>query len=508
MADNGLELVIVDGTVNGGWKITLAGDTFAQITAPAFYGADRVAFADTYFLFNKPNTPQFYVSDSMATTFDPLWFADKVAFSDELISIAVAKRELWLLGSLVTEVWYNNGAATEAGLGISQPTFPYQLYPAGFVDHGCVSTHSVATYEGGVFWLGMDRAGQGIVWRGADYKAIRISSFAIENVILGYAQRGRIDDAIGFVYSLGGHVCYVLTFPSADATWVFDIITGQWHEWAWIDPNGEEHRHRANCCAAIDGVPVVGDWQNGNLYALDASVYTDDGQPIKRQRAFPHILNDGKRAFYSQFIADIETGMEPGTGVPGEYSIINATFTAPGGTAIEDYIPEAGGSWIPLDTGGVVEANAMVGEEGSTPLYEAAVAPETPDYTISFTATPSGYDAVPDGVMVFAVGRAASGGMDNTGYGLTIEGDGAQYWLTLDVGGASSTRMSLGVLTAGSFVATLSMKGETISASVRRTEDGLRLRDDGVWTAAQVDAITITDATYTDPGVVLIGGAW
>jgi hypothetical protein len=56
------------------------------------------------------------------------------------------------------------------------------------------------------------------------------------------------------------------------------------------------------------GAAVAGDWQNGNLYRLDPNAYTDNGRPIKRLRSFPHLLNDGKRVFYRQFLADLETG--------------------------------------------------------------------------------------------------------------------------------------------------------------------------------------------------------
>ena len=344
MADNGLQLVIVDGSPNG-WTVTLADDTFAEITEDAFYGADRAAFLDTYLLFNKPGTPQFYASDSLATTFDPLYFADKESFSDELISIAVAKREIWLLGSKTTEVWYNTGGQVLATGGTD---FPFQEQGGTFVDTGCAAVHSVATHANAVYWLGRDRNGQGVVMRGIDYAGTRISTFPIENVIANYAATARIDDAIGFIYQLGGHAVYVLTFPHADATWAFDITTGQWHEWRWIDDNGEEHRHRANCCAAIDGVPVVGDWQNGNVYALDRNVFTDDGQPIKRERAFPHILNDGNRVFYHRFIADIETGMEPGTGV-------GPSVVAPYDVTMVQLDAGAVGGW----GSGVVAASAM-----------------------------------------------------------------------------------------------------------------------------------------------------
>src|SRR3954467_8193002 len=57
MVDNGLDLVIVDGTANG-WTVGLAGNTFAAISDPSgmFTGADRVDYLDTYLLFNKPHT--------------------------------------------------------------------------------------------------------------------------------------------------------------------------------------------------------------------------------------------------------------------------------------------------------------------------------------------------------------------------------------------------------------------------------------------------------------------
>jgi hypothetical protein len=78
MQDNTLTLVIVDGSANG-WTVQQSTDAFAAISDPTgmFSGADRVDYLDTYLLFNKPGTPQFYSSQSLAVTFDTLWFADK-----------------------------------------------------------------------------------------------------------------------------------------------------------------------------------------------------------------------------------------------------------------------------------------------------------------------------------------------------------------------------------------------------------------------------------------------
>ena len=76
------------------------------------------------------------------------------------------------------------------------------------------------------------------------------------------------------------------------------------------------------------GTVVVGDWQNGNLYAFDTNVFTDNGVPIKRVRGFPHLPTsydpktglthlEGKRIRYDQFIADMECGdLQPQLATP------------------------------------------------------------------------------------------------------------------------------------------------------------------------------------------------
>lgn len=301
-ADNGLDLVVVDGTANG-WAITLADSSFAPIVDPtgSFRGGTRVDYLDTFFLFAVPNTPQLQSSNSLATTFNPLYFANKSAHSDLLVSVVVAKREIWLLGTETTEIWINSGKAD----------FPFESMPGVFIDRGCVAKYSPAETDNGVYWLSADRQGQGIVMKGSGYQATRISTFAIEQELATYA---RIDDAIGMTYQLGGHLFYVLAFPHADKCWAYDIAASQaaqeprWHEWVWLDANGTEHRHRANCIFPAYGEVMVGDWQNGNLYALDQSVGTDNAAPIMRRRDWPHILADGKRVRYENFIADLETG--------------------------------------------------------------------------------------------------------------------------------------------------------------------------------------------------------
>lgn len=60
IADSGLVAVLVDGTQ--GWVIDLSTNQFSLITDPSFYGADFVVYQDTFFIFNRPATDQFYIS--------------------------------------------------------------------------------------------------------------------------------------------------------------------------------------------------------------------------------------------------------------------------------------------------------------------------------------------------------------------------------------------------------------------------------------------------------------
>jgi len=307
MIDNGLALVIVDGS-SIGYCIDLATNSFGTISATNFFGADRVDVLDTYFVFNNPTTNQFYISLSLVTfamltggtAFDPLDIAAKVGFGDALQGVIAVHNELWLVGKKTCEVWYNSGAAD----------FTFGKLPGVFMDHGCIAPYSINKLDKAIFFLAQDREGFGIVNMSDGYSLVRISTHAIEAEIQAYSVK---TDAIGYCYQIQGHAFYVLTFPTQNVSWAYEIATHQWHQLASTDANGALNRHKANCCAAAYGQNVVGDWQNGKLYALDANVFTDDGTPIIRIRTFPHLVNDGRRVSYNEFTADMQVGTLPGS---------------------------------------------------------------------------------------------------------------------------------------------------------------------------------------------------
>lgn len=383
-ADNGIVCVFVDG-VNG-YVIDLETNSLSIITDPNFYGADFVVLLDTFFVFNRPLTNQFYISASNAdygmltnssistgsitnggtgyqngtynnvplsggsgtgaigsftvaggvvttgtitdpgqgyivgdvlttnntylggvgtgflytvtatlSAFDPLDIAAKSGFSDPIVAIVAVHGELWLIGSLTSEIWIGTGAAD----------FYFQKQQGAFVDHGCAAPYSTVTMDVLVFFIMQDKQGAGIVVQGEGYALAEISTPRIVQEFRSYET---LADAIGFTFQIEDHAFYAIVFPTANKGWLYDITTKQWCEWNWTDENGNFLRPRANCAVFVYNNNLVGDWENGKLLKLDARVYMDEDSPIVHVRTFPHMVNNNNKTFYDAFSLDMEVG--------------------------------------------------------------------------------------------------------------------------------------------------------------------------------------------------------
>jgi hypothetical protein len=297
IADNGTQIFFACNP--DGYIYNETTNVFAQITDPDFAGAVTVAYLDGYFVFNQPNSQIIWVSQLLdGTSVDPLDFASAEGSPDGVVGLIADHRELWVFGTDSVEVWYDAGAAD----------FPLQRIQGAFNEIGCVSAYTIAKMDNGLFWLGTDARGQGIVYRANGYTGQRISTHAIEYAI---AQYGNISDAIAYTYQQEGHAFYVLTFPSGNATWVYDVATQAWHERAGWN-NGEFTRHRSNCQCNFGGNIIVGDFENGNIYTLDLDVYADNGDIqkwLRSWRALPSGQNNLKRTAHHSLQLNVESGV-------------------------------------------------------------------------------------------------------------------------------------------------------------------------------------------------------
>jgi hypothetical protein len=285
MSDNGTQLVIVTDS-NAGYVYTVAGG-LAAISDPDFPGATSVDYLDGYFLFTEPDSGIFFISAlNDATDIDALDFASAESAPDNLVRVFVDHREVWLMGVDTCEIWTNTGASL----------FPFERLPGAINEKGLRGKHTVAKADNSIFWVDRD----GIVRRAADgYTPVRISTHAVEYAI----SKGDLDRAEAVSYAQEGHEFYSLTVPGA-GTFVYDAATQLWHE----RESAGADRWRAAGFARYAGVQYVGDFENGNVYALDLDKYTENGTEQIAEMLFPPISFEGSRFRVHSVRLDMEAG--------------------------------------------------------------------------------------------------------------------------------------------------------------------------------------------------------
>lgn len=296
---NGTQVMFVDGAL--GYTYTPSTSTFAQITDADFPIPSSLTYQDGYGIVTEQDTGKFFISALYDFTFwDALDFASAEGLPDNLVAPFMVNRELWMFGQYSTEIYYNSGDSD----------FPFARIQGAFIEYGCGAKASIAKGDNTVFWL--DNFYQVRMAQGYSPKVI--SPPQINYQISQYATK---DDAIGFFYTQEGHAFYVLTFPTQQATWVYDASTGLWHERVSypLDQNGNYGRWRANCYAYAWDKHLIGDYENGTIYELKTDVYTDDSNDLPRIWYGSNIHKNNKWLFLNSLEMEFESGigLEDGT---------------------------------------------------------------------------------------------------------------------------------------------------------------------------------------------------
>lgn len=287
--------------------------TFIKITDPAFLGATNVAFIDGWWIFSQPNSQTFYTNAAQySTKFSGSFFANKDASTDLLVGVFENKEQLWLLGEVTTEIWYDAGGQY----------FAFQRLIGTELQVGCKAPYSISRLstngQDSVVFFGRSERGENIIVRSRGLNYEVVSTWAVSDAIASYPVT---NDAIGYVYQEDGHEFYVLCFPTADRTWVYDAsmpIELAWHQRLSYDPYAALfHRHRSNCYMNFAGMRIVGDYQNGALYQLTRAVQNDAGWPMFRRRRAPYIWNkeNRERAHISALQVEFAQGVGQSSGL-------------------------------------------------------------------------------------------------------------------------------------------------------------------------------------------------
>jgi len=297
MDDNGAQLFIAQG--GSGYVYNTSTGVFTEVNDPQFDSAGTVTFADDQFIVSELASQQFRLSDAGdGTAWTALVFSSKNGASDNLSAVFADHRELWLFGEKTSEVWVR----------VTDPDFPYQRPQSGFIETGIASPHTVQKIDNSIVWLTQNDRGHGVCVQARDgYTPVIITP---QSINWQWQQYSKLSDAFAYTYQIEGHEFYVITFPTANRTWVYDASNQEWHQWS-SNLNGDElSRHRSNCHTFVFGKHYVGDYQTGKIYTLDTDVYTEDGATIIRDRIAQH-LNAEERKLR---VSDVQIVFEEGTG--------------------------------------------------------------------------------------------------------------------------------------------------------------------------------------------------
>jgi hypothetical protein len=299
--NNGLTAFFVCAA--GRFTYVVGTSTFAQDTTGLWPNATSTDTVDAYIIYNEPGTQNWAVTDLGLAVSNTGNYGSKDGAPDSLVALIADHRQVYLLGEVTTEVWVDVGSVIP---GLT--TFPFQRIGGTTMQHGCAAKYSVSRFGESFAFVSRDTRGQAIIGVVDGYRFTRVSTHAVEQSLVGVD----VSDAVAFTYQIEGHENYVVTFPSIDLTWVYDLATQQWHKWlSWDDVSGY-YRHRSNCYAFFAGKNLVGDFENGKIYSLNNDVYTDNGATIRRLRRAIHLTSDLQRQFFEEF----QIQFQPGVGLP------------------------------------------------------------------------------------------------------------------------------------------------------------------------------------------------
>jgi hypothetical protein len=306
--DNGTDLFIISGT-----SIYTAGlSSGAPTLQTTFYSstASSCTFLDSYVIFTKPSSNQFFWSDLLSTSGDGDNFASAEANPDQVVAVFNNAQDLWVFGAKSIELWgSNSGAQTSADAFVRRGNL--------LIESGCASAASIKKIEQTLMWVSYDDRSTPSVVIAMGYNPTRVSTLALEQEW----KRLGLDptSATADVMHIGGHSLYLLNFTGASETYIYDYTASKmlgkscWTTGSSFDGNGGFTRWNPQGIVVAGNTIFTGDFYSGSLLTLSLDYTTDYvsgvSQPIVWERTTPHISNEMKRIRHNSITIDCATGI-------------------------------------------------------------------------------------------------------------------------------------------------------------------------------------------------------
>lgn len=296
---NGRQTNIFDGKAG----YLLSGTALSALSLP-FSNPTFATYQDEFGLVLQANSNICYQSNAGdLSTYNALNFTSFDALPDNAVALGTLNEQVWAVKEFSTEIWTDQGNAG----------FAFSRIPGALIERGTAAAASLAKVGDFLMMVSRNSVGWGEVVVGSPYSWTRVSTHALEAEMATWPT---LTDIVAFSYQQEGHSFYQMTSPSGNATWVYDLTTSEqlkipcWHKRAAF-LNGQFNRHWANAGVFFNGTSVVGDYQNGNLYAYNLDTATDNGAQrkwLRMWRALPQPSRVPVR--FPPLLIDMETGAQ------------------------------------------------------------------------------------------------------------------------------------------------------------------------------------------------------
>lgn len=294
LTHNGSVALMVDGA--DGYTFNIGTDTFAEISDGDFPANCKTAtWLDQYFIVEDGE--QFAISED-GSAWDATDRGVPESNPDGIVRVIADHGQLVILGANTTEFWENTGATD----------FPFAPLKGATAEWGCAAVNSVVKANDTLTFLGKNSDGQVSVVRLKGYIPEVISTPDLDFIMNGYSVTS---DATALAHKQGGHPFYVLNFPTADASWLYDALSNRWTQIKSADIG----RQRNEIGIQYQNRTIVSDYSSGRLYTINPKTYSENGETLAVEMiSGPIRAPDGERFSADCLRLDMQTGVGLATG--------------------------------------------------------------------------------------------------------------------------------------------------------------------------------------------------
>lgn len=296
-------LMMVDGhscyAVNTSLKPALQALNFTTITIPTRDAAHsepinptHIAYLYGYVVVNDAGTDNFYVSYQY-----PFQRTKDGALDKDIFQV---NSEEWgnLGGQSIASYWQPDNTTALVANGTRLITFgeksiqwfqytnnlntPFASPDTAAQLIGLRAVNSLCQLANMVIWLGASDIGSyGIYLNSVGTNCERVSSTSIEQRI---SKMKNVEDAIAQIWQDNSHIFYVITFPSENQTFCYDLVEKSWTDRCSLNENNEQTKWRYQFATKTKEGKVLQACQDYIVEQTEEKWNEHDGRPILRLR--------------------------------------------------------------------------------------------------------------------------------------------------------------------------------------------------------------------------------